>query len=530
MASSVLSATSLVLLRRGAATTRIRRAGGSEANFFMRCLVSSAGRHSAATGPFSATAAPLVSSAPAIQGLQSSASTPGASPAVNGAQSAPQALPHRLDRRLPPGAEDFDTRRQFRKKIDRLEDRQFRILNHRSAVRRHSINSRLNEPINEEQRQLLAGLRANAQALDWEGALSVMSSLPKGPELVGTGWSPVYRAILNVCCKALRYDEAHHVFAQLPGRDVMSYNMMLNMCSRLQNMDEVDGLLKSMAEDGVKRTSITYCTVMNAHSDAHRWEQALGILGELKQHQEETKEPFDWEIPYLTAMAACARGDKQEQTRALFNDLSKLVEPDRRHYNVLMTSCGKDAAEARKIFDTMCAKGQTPRIGDWNVLIGTHRDEPWDAVQRLYEDFRAALPSERPDEIWAAIIRIAFFHDNDEAAEWVMEEMRRCGVDPQSPRAEVTPVLKRVLRWKRERARNQEVASLQQRQQEQLHQQHQQQHQQPQQHQQQQAAAAASPPALPPGWGSAKDPASGHAYYWRESDPAGSVQWELPTS
>ena len=44
-------------------------------------------------------------------------------------------------------------------------------------------------------------------------------------------------------------------------------------------------------------------------------------------------------------------------------------------------------------------------------------------------------------------------------------------------------------------------------------------------------AASAAPvgaTALPSGWQSTTDPATGQPYYWRTEDPAGTVTWERP--
>lgn len=391
----------------------------------------------------------------------------------------------------------------------RIEDRLHRHRRGDHAMtplgRDKARDTRLFSPIGDVQRELLRGLRRNLEALDWEGALSVLEQIPQQP---GIEWAPVYRSILHVCCKAMQYEEAHRVWNQLPSRDVMSYNMMLGLYSRTQRWNELDDLLEQMDLNRVDKTAVTHSVVMNACSEAHRWEQAISILNDIKCTPE-FEQTINWEIVYLSAMTACARAREQANVRTLFNELkARGAELQNHHYNALIVAAGSDGVAARAVFDEMRSAGLVPRLTDWRALLGCSRASFAD-LRGLYEEFRADMPDSPLEEVWAVLLRCAYSLEDVEAARWVLAEMRANGVDPNSEQAAATPSLRRALRgtWLRlSKARDQEDDTNASR----------------------PIPSTSSMPPLPAGWSLAVDPGTGLQYYWRNDDPARTTTWERP--
>uniref|UniRef100_A0A7S4SN34 WW domain-containing protein n=1 Tax=Alexandrium monilatum TaxID=311494 RepID=A0A7S4SN34_9DINO len=448
----------------------------------------------------------------AASGGRAWASAPAAALAANASAAASDFVTSR---------DDLDHLMKVRLKSS-LEDRLHRV-RHRTWDERQSLrrsegfqkvrDTRLQQVIPEEQRKILKALRQSTLVLDWQGALSVLPSIPDNP---GPEWLPVYRSILNVCCKALRLDEAKQLFwEKLPQRDIMSYNMMLGLFGRLRLEAEAETLLKQMDADRVEKNGVTYVAMLQMCQETSHWEAAIASLNELKG-KPELDASTSWPSAYLAAMSACGRSGKKAETRMLFEELRARGEGyvDGNHWNTLIVACYSDSVAARRVFDEMQSSGFTPRISDWKALLGTHRNVA--EQQQVYAEAVAALPEGTPlDEFWAVLLRTAVGAGDTDGVRWAMERMREKGADPESESA--TPSLRRALSWAKKffaRVRRQEA-------------------------EQREAARSAQWPlpaeALPPveaplpaGWSSAVDPTSGHRYFWQDADPAGTTTWTRP--
>jgi len=399
----------------------------------------------------------------------------------------------------------------------RVEDRLFRQRlaeegsAHKASAAMAASNRRMRPQVEltQEQRAIVAAIRQCTQDLDWQGALALYRQLP--PD-AGEDWLPAYRAVLHCCCKALRYDESKMVFDNLPARDILSYNSMLNLLGRLRLSDEVDQLLQRMENEGIRHTGATYCQVMTGHAESHRWSEALSLLETLKSDAE-LHETTNWEVAYLTSMTACARAGEQEKVRALMEELRSSGKGEVRntHYNALIISCGADGQKADAVFQELQDAGLTPRAPDWRAYLTCHRD--CKEQQQVYARMRQEIPSARPEEAWAILLRTAANNEDFESAEWVVEEMRKHNCELDSQQAQSVPALRRAISIYRTRQRQVELLALTG----------------------SQGAERRMPPmpptpssALPEGWQSAQDPASGNFYYWHIDDPSGTTTWERP--
>eukprot|EP00933_Yihiella_yeosuensis_P042519 TRINITY_DN37132_c0_g1_i1.p1 TRINITY_DN37132_c0_g1~~TRINITY_DN37132_c0_g1_i1.p1 ORF type:complete len:461 (+),score=79.95 TRINITY_DN37132_c0_g1_i1:66-1448(+) len=376
--------------------------------------------------------------------------------------------------------------------------------------------SREHRPLTEEQKALLRSVKNCSDSLDYEGALAALAQIPADG---GLDWLPIWRAVLHCCCKALRYNEAHSVWQRIPSRDAMSYNSMMGMSSRLHRFDEVESLLQQMDREGVARTGVTYCQLISSCSESHRWTEALELLAELKATP--ALDPStSWDVAYLVSMTACSRAQQPEQARNLLNEVIAMsqqgkVKVHNSHYNAMIVSCGNNVPAAEAVFAEMKAAGLQPRAPDWRALISCTRD--CKEQQRLYGKMREEFPmppGTKPlEEVWAILLRTALNMDDRDGVDWILEEMKRHGVEPQSQAA--SPALRRALRMYASR-------------------QHQEQVRQSYQNTTSFGSAPplteAAPAPLPSGWASAVDPNSGNEYYWRSDNPAGTTTWERPVA
>jgi len=387
------------------------------------------------------------------------------------------------------------------------------------------------EPVGEEQKLLLNALRHNAMKLDWEGAVSVLKQIPSD---AGNEWMPVFRSVLNICCKAYRPEEAKMVFSQLPQRDVMCYNMLINLYGKMAQPAVVEDLLQQMDRDKISRSGVTYIGLISGFAETSQWQQAISTLAELKGKPEldlpvGSRDAVKWGMAYLSTMSACARSGEREKTRELFETLrNERGQADLMpwHYNVLMLSCKDDGPAAKVIFDEMRASGVEPRADDWKTLLSCHRGS-FEEPRKLYEEFAQESPEGPFEELWISLLRTAVSLRDREAGLWVLQEMRARGVEPDSDRARTHPAMRRALhqarplidgprRYERPSYRDpgvQHPSSAQ-----------------PGLQRPATAATAAAPTPLPvpAGWSSAVDPSSGLEYYWQDANPAGTTTWARP--
>lgn len=386
------------------------------------------------------------------------------------------------------------------------------------------------ERMGQEQRAMMATLRRCTEVLDWQGAVDMLQHIPSSP---GPEWVPVYRSILNCCCRALKYEEAMRVWKLLPVKDTVSYNTVLGLCSRLHRFAEMESLLQQMDDERVQRSTVTFGQVINSCAESRRWTVALDCLEELKALGKDADPTPNWAAAYVSAMTACARSGEKAIAEALLESMqsSGLAKPDNSHYNALIVACHTDGKAADEIFNKMKNAGLKPRPADWRVLISVHRlckDQ-----QARYLEMKAELPPDVPrEEIWAVMLKNAANLQDQAGMDFVYQEMREAGQNPEVPEACTSPSLRRALMWCTRRVEAQEKAREESRR---MRRPRTSSWSPEEDSPRATLTPPASPPAeekripLPPNWGTAVDPNTGMSYYWRLDNPAGTTTWERPS-
>lgn len=402
-----------------------------------------------------------------------------------------------------------------------LTDRHGRAYDRRYQVKDRDWNTAV---LTEEQQEMIRKLVKCKKSLDWERALEIYQALP---ENAGDEWQPVFRSVLHCLCKALRYHEAKQVFQRLPVKDTPAYNFMLLMLARLQHLEEFDRVLGDMDAEAVPRNAITYCHIMTSCATSHNWSEALSSLGSLKADST-LHDGSNWAVAYLLPMSACARAKQRLKVEELLKEYrsSGKGTPQRNHYNCLIVACGSDWEAALKVFQDLRAEGWRPARPDWHALMRCHMD--FQEQRKVFAQMRHDLPDALPEEAWGILLRTAILNDDLDVADWVLEDMRENGCDPDSPRAQAVPFLKRAISSWRARQKDAQLQTAWE------------------------SYSPSSPSAfesfqngegstksesrlpisaaseLPRGWQSTIDPNTGQPYYWRIEDPAGTTTWERP--
>jgi len=206
----------------------------------------------------------------------------------------------------------------------------------------------------------------------------------------------LYSTILNVCCKALRSKEAWDIWAQIPQdmKNLVMYNTMLDLCKRVKQVRDAEGLVREMEELGVTKNIITYNTMISVYSMAGDPDRAVEVFEELRTDSLPLASIGNQQRAFLAVMSATARAGDYAKTREFFvGMLEASLQPNNLHLNSLLTSCVAQAhAEiAKQVFASIPAYGFTQRIEDYTALLACCRHSLSDC-QRIYDEaIRAGL-------------------------------------------------------------------------------------------------------------------------------------------
>jgi len=392
------------------------------------------------------------------------------------------------------------------------------------------------EPIGEEQRLIIRSLKRNMSDFDWEGALTVLQTIPQNP---GVEWNPVFRAVLQCCCRAVKPEAAQTVFGRMPYRDIKAYNMLLHMYCHLQQIQEMNRLRAQMDAEGIKPSAVTHLAMFKVWSLLGMWEEADQGLRVLKADAS-LHEEVNWEVVYLSAINACARaGQQQEKAREIFDEFAARpgTQVIHSHYNALLGAYKHSPQESRQVFDEMRRAGLAPRVRDWCKLMVCYRYS-WPEMVEVYEEMkREALVAD--DDTFAQLLIAARHLRNLDGIRWAKQEMAAAGVDPQ--RQGALPQLRGsflaaedVLQYDSGLATGTSPSSSS--------------FPSPSSPLASSSAASSEPSpslsgpaplaaaapaavaALPEGWAEAVDPTSGRSYYWSLADPATTTTWQRPVA
>lgn len=205
---------------------------------------------------------------------------------------------------------------------------------------------------------------------DFHGALDVFAGVDQ-PDGV------LYDAALHACAKAHWHDRATGIWDQMPSdtQSVVSYSVMIDLCGRLKRLSEAEQFLERMQGARLQPTIVTLTSMARAYGMADEPQGALKVLEEgsaaLAAASHRGRQMF-----YQVVMSAFARLGDYAKTRELFMQMtSSCTHPDHGHYNALLASCARHnlAPTAQAVFEYMRGQGLEPRLEDYNILLGCHR-------------------------------------------------------------------------------------------------------------------------------------------------------------
>ncbi|KAK9197483.1 hypothetical protein WN943_005621 [Citrus x changshan-huyou] len=209
-----------------------------------------------------------------------------------------------------------------------------------------------------------------------------------------------YSLILKAVEHAQGFDSALDMFVGFGGYsrqkkdfDVIVYNTMISVCGRVNNWIETEKLWRSMKEDGLIGTRVTYSLLVCIFARCSQNELALDAYNEMIQNGLEPGDDVTQAV-----IGSCTREGKWDLALNLFeNMLNGRLKPNLISCNALINSLGKagEVKLAFKVHGIIKILGHTPDVYTWNGLLTAlyKANQHADALQ-LFESIKTEQSSE----------------------------------------------------------------------------------------------------------------------------------------
>lgn len=288
---------------------------------------------------------------------------------------------------------------EFEDKVHFLEERDEQILSKRVLVLSRSNKVR---SVLELYRSIeLSGLRLSSHACNsllscllrngmLDDALRVFESMKANESTTGHSYSLVLKAIAST----QGYDSALKMFSKLESEcrvkedfDVIVYNTMISICGKQNNWSQTEKIWRSMKENGLVGTTLTYCLLVSIFVRCGQNELAIDAYNELIRNGLKPGEDAMQAI-----IGACTKEGKWNLALNIFQSMLNVgLKPNIVACNALMNSLGKSGRVklAFKVYDVMKSLGHKPDAYSWNALLGAlYRANQHADVLHLFETIR----------------------------------------------------------------------------------------------------------------------------------------------
>jgi pentatricopeptide repeat protein len=175
---------------------------------------------------------------------------------------------------------------------------------------------------------------------DPEGALKLLQDMQTNEQ-----WTPLvnavmYCSVLKGFSKQKRFDKMWAVYHEMLSLNlkfsIVTFNTLLDACSRNGEMTRIAGLLQEMVAQGIEPNVITYGIIMKGYSQENRVDDAFSVLTEMR---ETTKIKPD-EVIFNTLLDGCARQGMYDRGISVLQEMEAAgIAPTNFTLSVLVKLC-----------------------------------------------------------------------------------------------------------------------------------------------------------------------------------------------
>lgn len=223
-----------------------------------------------------------------------------------------------------------------------------------------------------------------------DDALRVFESMKANESTTGHSYSLVLKAIANI----QGYDSALKMFSKLEVEckvkkdfDVIAYTTMISICGKVNNWAQTERIWRSMKENGLVGTIVTYHLLVSVFVRCGQNELAIDAYSEMIQNGLKPGEDAMKAI-----IGACAKEGKWDLALSVFQSMLNVgLKPNLIACNALINSIGKSGKVklAFRVYDVMKSLGHTPDVYTWNALLGAlYRANRHADALHLFESIR----------------------------------------------------------------------------------------------------------------------------------------------
>ncbi|CAL5367695.1 unnamed protein product [Camellia sinensis] len=223
-----------------------------------------------------------------------------------------------------------------------------------------------------------------------DDGLIIFRFMETSENITGHTYSLVLKAIAN----AQGVDAALNMFEEFEregnvkkGFDAVVYNTMISICGKVNNWVWALRIWRSMNNNGVTGTSVTYRLLVCIFARCAQYELAIDAYQEMVQNR---LNPGDDAMQAI--IGACSKEGNWELALNVFESMLKRgLKPNLITCNALINSLGKDGKVklAFSVYSLMKSLGHEPDAYTWNALIGAlyRANQHFDALQ-LFESIK----------------------------------------------------------------------------------------------------------------------------------------------
>lgn len=235
---------------------------------------------------------------------------------------------------------------------------------------------------------------------EWQAAVALLQELISLKLADQVSWS----AAISACDKAKRWPVSLALLRSMEGgklrTDTISYNAAISACS--DALWAAETLFEEMQVATAKPSIVTLGAVMSAREKGGKWEEALDLVGELRQRKEELSG-----VILGAAISACARGEQWELALQMLWGAS--MQQNLVVYNTAINACAKGGQwqVALCLLDVARASRLTPNLISFTSSISaTEEASAWSvALALLASASRACSAAEQDAGLRSAAMR-----------------------------------------------------------------------------------------------------------------------------
>lgn len=218
------------------------------------------------------------------------------------------------------------------------------------------------------------------------------------------------------------FDEMIHLGI---GRDIYTYNTFIDAVCKCGDMELA---MQVMSDMPVCPNVITYSTLMDGYSKLERFEEALGLYGEMT-----TKRISLDRVCYNTLLSVYVKMGRYEEIVRVSQEMDAMgVEKDTVTYNSLIHGYGKQGRfdVVACLVQDMRERGVAPSVLTYSTLIDIY------SKAGMYGDAANVFLQFRGSGLKADVVLYSSFIDTlaknglVECAVWLLDEMTRIGIKP----------------------------------------------------------------------------------------------------